>query len=348
MRDPVELLLRLEEHPEDFDFYSALRQIECAYPTQPRIGQALRPAQEAVRFGHNLSLAFEASILAGVHRRSEGVTPRLLVNFFGLTASNGPLPIHLTEYIRDRLHHMNDPTPSRFLDIFHHRMISLFYRAWATTQPTVSLDRPLDDRFSNYVGSLIGIGMPSLRERDAIPDYAKLRNAGHLARQCRNADGLAATLGDFFKTPVRVQEFVGHWMKLPADSLSRLHSGSNALVLGMTTVLGKQIWNAQHKFRIVMGPVDAEQLYRLVPNGESMKRLRAWVFQYSGLALDWDVNLIVQKSQVPTLQLGGTARLGWSSWLCSHTPAQDDAQLVIKPYSTSLPEFTSVEESAHA
>jgi type VI secretion system protein ImpH len=347
MRDPLELLRRLELQPEGFDFYAALRQIECAYPTQPRIGQAQRPTQEALRFGHHLSLAFEPSILAGLQVRSDGEAPRLLLNFFGLPAANGALPAHLTEFIRDRQHNMNDPTLARFLDIFHHRMISLFYRAWASAQPSVSLDRPLDNRFSDYIGSLIGIGMPSLRESDAIPDFAKLRHAGPLGGGRRNAASLAVTLSDFFQIPAQVKQFVGHWMKLPADGLCHLRSGSNAQVLGMTTVLGRQVWNAQHKFRIVMGPVDAKQLQRLLPYGEGMQRLSAWVRQYAGLALDWDVNLIIKKTQVPVLSLGQAAQLGWTTWLCSQTPVQDDQQLVIKPYRIPFPSFTSPGGSAH-
>ncbi|HEX7986761.1 MAG TPA: type VI secretion system baseplate subunit TssG, partial [Duganella sp.] len=232
MRDPVALLRRLETEPAAFDFYAALRQLECAYPELPRIGLAARPRDEAVRFGQQPSLAFEPAMLAGLRRDgaepgaadpagSESpaplpemeTAPRLLVNFFGLLGANGPLPTHLTEYIRDRQRNVNDPTLARFLDMFQHRMISLLYRAWSSAQPAVSLDRPGDDRYAAYVGALIGIGMPSLRGRDAVPDFAKLHYAGRLAPHARGAAGLEAILGDFFQVPVEVQQFVGHWMR---------------------------------------------------------------------------------------------------------------------------------------
>lgn len=129
MRDPLTLLDALEAHPARFDFYAALRQLECAFPHLPRIGQAARSADEAVRFGQQPSLAFEPAILAAL---KPGNTPKLLLNFFGLMGANGPLPIHLTEYVRDRQRNRNDPTPAAFFDVFHHRMISLFYRAWAS------------------------------------------------------------------------------------------------------------------------------------------------------------------------------------------------------------------------
>lgn len=341
MRDPLALLERLEQQPAAFDFHGALRQLECAYGDLPRIGQARRPVDEALRFGQPPSLAFEPAMLAGLQRGGAGQAPRLQVNLFGMLGANGPLPVHLTEYIRDRQRNHSDPTLVRFCDIFHHRMISLFYRAWASAQPAVSLDRPTDNRFANYVASLIGLGMPSLHGRDAASDIAKLHHAGRLSPQNRNAGGLGALLSDFFQVPVQVQAFVGHWMVLPADGIARLRSGPDAEVLGMTTVLGKKVWNAQHKFRLIIGPLDLAQAHSLLPGEPGMQRLEAWVRQYAGLTLAWDVNLILRKEQVPGLRLGHDARLGWSTWLSSKTPDRDDRQLVVSPRPFAVPAPTS-------
>ena len=331
MRDSVELLRRLEAEPAAFDFYAALRQLECAYADLPRIGEAQRPRDEAVRFGQQPSLAFEPAMLAGLQYAETEGAPRLLVNFFGLLGANGPLPVHLTEYIRDRQRNVADPTLARFLDMFQHRMISLLYRAWSSAQPAVSLDRPGDDRFAAYVGALIGIGMPSLRDRDAVPDFAKLHYAGRLAPHAAGAAGLEAILGDFLQVPVEVQQFVGHWMRLPADGMFRLRSGPAAGTLGHDTVLGKQVWNAQHKFRLLIGPLDMEQARQLMPDAPGMRRVTAWVRQYVGLTQDWDVRLIIKKQSLPGLKLGKTAQLGWSSWLSSKTPEHDDRQLRLTP-----------------
>ncbi len=341
MRDPVALLARLEAAPASFDFYAALRLLECAYPALPRIGQAARPRDEAVRFGQQPSLAFEAAMLAGLerapddgarHAQAEGQgAPRLLVNVLGLLGANGPMPLHLTEYIRDRMRNLNDPTLARFLDMFQHRMIGLLYRAWSSAQPALSLDRPGEDRFAGYVGALIGIGMPSLRGRDAVPDAAKLHYAGRLAPHARGAAGLEAVLSDFFQAPVQVQQFVGHWMRLPADGMCRLRGGARAARLGHDTVLGTQVWNAQHKFRLLIGPLDMEQAGGLLPGAPGMARLTAWVRQYAGLTHDWDVRLIIKKQCLPGLKLDKTAQLGWTSWLSSKTPEHDDRQLRLTP-----------------
>jgi type VI secretion system protein ImpH len=173
--------------------------------------------------------------------------------------------------------------------------------------------------------------MRSLRKRDAVPDFAKLHYAGHLSTHCRNADSLAQILAEFFKVPVVIEEFVGHWMRLPVDSLCRLRTGHEAQVLGMTTILGTKVWNCQHKFRIVIGPVTLTDYRRLLPGGDSFKRLVDWVRNYIGLAYDWDVNLVLKKEELPPLRLGGEGCLGWSSWLHSGLPLQDLRQVVLNP-----------------
>jgi len=256
---------------------------------------------------------------------------RLAVNFFGLLGPNGPMPIHFTEYVRDRLRNAGDATLARFLDIFHHRMLSLFYRARAAAEPAISLDRPHADRFSQYVGSMFGLGTPALRHRDEVPDFAKLHFSGLLASHTRPASGLVSILTAFFKLPIHIEQFVGHWMRLPPEVGTRLGGGREDHQLGKTTVLGRCVWDVQNKFRLVIGPIGYGDYLRMLPGGDSMQRLIAWVRNYVGDVFDWDVQLILQRDEIPSLKLGGGMRLGWSTWLINRTPTQDADQLFIQP-----------------
>ncbi len=173
-RDADEFLSHLENEPYAHGFFATLRRLECQSADSPRIGQSVRPGEDCVRLGQKPTLAFAASQIADFSPRKGNSAARLLVHATGLFGPNGPLPVHLTEYVHERRTQHGDESMWRFVDLFHHRMLSLLYRAWANTQPTVSADRSEDDRFSRYVASLMGLGLESLENRDAFPDGGRL------------------------------------------------------------------------------------------------------------------------------------------------------------------------------
>lgn len=330
MRDPVDVARRIGRTGAGVDFHHALRLLENAHAGLPRIGASLRPRDDAVRFGQDPSLGFEADALAGVRPATEGARPRLAVNFTGLFGPNGPLPLHMTEYARERARNHRDGTLVAFLDIFHHRMVSLFYRARASADPATSLDRPGSDRFGDYVGSLCGIGTPALRGRDAIGDFARLHFAGLLANGRRPAAGLVTILRAYFGVPVELEQFSGHWMAIPPEAQTRMGAQDRNNRLGTSTALGTRVWDRQHKFRLVIGPLGYADYQRLLPGRPGMRALADWVRSYAGLVLDWDVRLVLRQPDVPRLALGAR-QLGWTTYLGSGPAACDARQLLINP-----------------
>ena len=273
--DAVAFLAALAEAPHRHDFYQTLRRLECLYAEKPRWGRALRPVDEPVRLGQEPHLSFAPAPLASFEVGSEGRAPRLQVRLFGLLGPNGPLPLHMTEYARERLRHAGDPTLARFLDLFNHRFLGLFYRAWAQAQPHVNHDRPDDDRFGAYVGAFFGVSPAAFRHRDSVPDLARFFHVGALVRQVRNAAGLVAILQHFFRVPVQIQEFVGHWMLLEASE--RSYVGRQGVALGSGAVLGARVWDRQTKFRLRFGPLTLAQYESFLPTGVMLRKLIDWV-----------------------------------------------------------------------
>lgn len=302
--------IRIE--PWHWDYFQALRCLDAFNPQQPRLGSATRPADESIRLGQDPALTFAPSSLSALVPGKEGRPPRLEVRFFGLLGPNGPLPLHLSEQAYSRQLNAGDATMARFADVIHHRFLSLFYRAWAQAQPAVSLDRPREDRFGTYVASLAGLGLETLRERDALPDHAKLSHAGLLSRQVRNAEGLENLLADHFETTVTVEPFVGHWMTLRERDCSRLGRGAR---LARDAIAGGRVWDRQHKFRLHIGPLSLVQYESLLPGSAGYEVLRAALRNYVGLELDWDARLLLRADQLPPVRLGAGQRLGYTSWL---------------------------------
>ena len=321
--DTLEFLAALAETPYRFDFYQTLRRLECMHSAQPRWSEALRPADEAVRFSQEPSVSFAPAPIASFDRGNGSTPPRLEIRLFGLLGPNGPLPLHITEYARDRLRHSNDPTLLRFLDILQHRFIALFYRAWAQAQPHVNLDRPRDDHFASYAGAFIGTAPTSFRDRDSVPDAAKFFNAGLLARQVRSAGGLVALLRSFFRIPVDVEQFVGAWLPLGARERTCL-GGSNA-VLGDGVVLGASVWDRQHKIRVRLGPLSLTQYETFLPGGTNLHKLVDSIRTYLSFEFEWDACLILADAEVPAVRLARMGRLGWTTWL-GHRPGRGDSE----------------------
>jgi type VI secretion system protein ImpH len=337
------LIEELESAAYRFDFFEALRLLETLNPDRPKLGTSLKAGDDPVRLGQMPELQFPPSALAS-YKSEGGPAPRLAVHFFGLFGPNGPLPLHLTEYARDRLRNHHDSTFSGFADIFHHRMLCLFYRAWANSRPEVAYDRPDSDRFPFYVDALLGLSGKVFQSRDALPDRAKRFYAGRLSPHVKNPDGLLAVIADILRLNVRIEEFIGEWMEIQPDEHTRLGFSPQVATLGQSALLGAYVWGCQHKFRLILGPLPLHQYLALLPGADALAQLTAIVRNYVGDEFVWDVNLILQRDQVPEeISLGqpreahascmhGAAQLGWSMWLGPRTARRDADDLMLDPY----------------
>lgn len=340
----MELFRELVAEPFAFDFFQAVRRLECASVDRPRIGTSIRAEQDPVRFVQSPSLAFAPSAVAGFDLPGRAGQPaRISVNFIGLWGPNGPLPLHLTEYARDRQRNFGDATLGRFLDIFHHRMTSLFYRAWAVNQQTVGSDRSLMadgleadvaashriDRFAAYIASFVGRGMPSFARRDSVSDRAKLFWSGHLSAETAHAEGLEMILSEHFGAACRVLPFAGQWLELPPESRCLLGRSPQTGALGQTSVVGARVWDCQGKFRIRLGPMGLEKFKQLLPAKRGNRELRDWVRNYVGDQLAWEARIVLAAEAVPGVRLDGVGQLGLSTWLPTTGVRRDVDDLVL-------------------
>jgi len=301
--------------PYRHDFYVLLRRIENLWRERPRLGRALRPADEPVRIAQDAELDFAPAPVSSLGRHARAVAPRLGVRVFGLFGPHGALPLHLTDLARGRERQHGDASLRAFVDIFHHRMLSLFYRAWAQAQPAVDLDRRGEARVDAIVGAFGGMAPAAARKRDAIADDTKRQHIALLARGVRTAEGLADSLAQILGVPVRLETYVGHWLPLQREDRTRLGGGGSASQLGIGAVAGERVWDRQSKFRVHIGPMTAEQYRRFVPGGAAVRVLRDWVRQYVGFDLVWDVRVALAATDVQGCQLGADTPVGYAAWL---------------------------------
>ena len=365
----VGLEQRLFEEPYVFDFFQAVRILQ-RLEGRRLVGYNGPPGAEAVRFRAHVSLSFPASSIHDlIHPLPGDRTPVMVQAFLGLTGPSGILPRHYSEMLyrleKDRINRNPEKHAFRdWLDLFNHRLVSLFYRAWEKYRFFLPFERgqhqePEPDLFTACLYSLVGLGFPSLRNRlhvsvreasaggelgggralARIESLALLRYGGLLAQQVRSAAGLQAILQDYFLLPVRVLQYQGQWLRIEPSQQSRLLDTGNSQ-LGLTTVIGERVWDIQSKFRLRMGPLEYRQFLDFLPDLAPIPQRKAlfmlfhMVKIYVGPSLDFDVQLVLKSSEVPECHLaeglGFGAHLGWNTWLRSEELRDDPEDAVFE------------------
>jgi len=328
-------LAQCADAPWDYDYFALLRRLESLARAAPRWGRALRPSAEPLRVAQEPSLAFAPAAFSRFDLTAQ--PPKLRQQFFGYLGPNGPLPIQLSDFIRERALYRGDPTWLAFLDTFLHRFALYFYRAWAQARPAVGMDRPDEDRFRAQIGAFVGIGGPARQRRDEVHDDARLYFSGHLTRRVRNAESVESVLSAYFAAPVRLEPWSGHWLSVPDSELTRPRSApaaidqGNARRLGRGALMGTRIWDRQYSVRLHIGPLPLARYRDFLPTGPAYAPLCRWMQQLTGDELVWDAQLVLRRDDVPPTRLGaqrGNApRLGWVAWVGDRPRARDAADV---------------------
>ncbi|TCO70529.1 type VI secretion system baseplate subunit TssG [Rhodovulum euryhalinum] len=302
--------------PAETGFFQLLRLLET---DAQRFGQAGGPEHEPVRLGQNLRLGFATR---DVERMTGDGPPRVDVNVLGLLGPEGPMPLHLTRWVMARLSnrwfagdHAGASSDTAFLDfcnVLQHRMIALYWRAWAETRPEVQIAHGTGGRTGALMRCLAGLGLPGVTADGPTGDRMALRHGTSLAGQVRGVERLTRFLSDVIGAPVGLREFVGVWTDIPARLQTRLglaHAG-----LGTGAVVGARSFSRHARVEIVVGPVDRARYEAIMADGAAQDALRRATLFALGHGIDADLRLVLAADEVPAAQLGA-ARLGRTAWL---------------------------------
>ena len=307
----------LIEDSFSFEFFQAVSLLQRLQVDKRPVGGFSSPEDEAVRFRVNQRLGFPASEIQKLEAKGDGPA-EMTVNFMGLTGPQGVLPYTYSELILERAR-AKDYSLASFLDIFNHRAISLFYRAWQKSRFPVTYSAGKRDLFTHYLLDLVGLGTTGLRDRQEIEDEALLHYIGLLAMQSRSATALEQILADYFEVAVEIQQFTGAWYGLDQSTQCRMQDEeSPSTEIGSGAVVGDAVWDRQGRVRIRIGPLTMERYNDFLPQGTAYNALRTITRFYSNQCIDFELQLVLDRSQVPAVELdldsAQPARLGWVSW----------------------------------
>jgi type VI secretion system protein ImpH len=321
----------LRDSPTAFEFFQAVRLLERLRPDRRPVGFFVDPGDEVVHFATNPDTAFPAGEIQSLELGGSGPA-RLVVNFMGLTGHEGVLPYLYSLLVSERLR-AKDTTLREFFDLFHHRIISLFYRAWEKYRFVVAHERDQRDIVTKHLKDLVGIGADQLQQRLPLSDEVLLYYAGLLAPKQRSAAALQQLIGDYFGVQVEVEQFVGGWYPLSADTQCAVGEEENASEqLGWGAVAGDEVWDPQARVRLRLGPLTRRQYDQFLPNGSAFEPLQTLTRFFSGDQLDFEMQLQLARDEVPGCALGVDgpgSPLGWCTWMRSQDFVRDPDDTIL-------------------
>lgn len=342
-QEPSGIIEDLFQEGHRFNFFQAVYLLENMHKDSPPPGETGPLDREIIRFRPNPGLGFPATDICQIEsacpEQSEGLpsnevkgtdggqeTINMMLSFMGLYGVASPLPNFISELIA---RNEEETLPLKaFLDIFNHRLYSLFYRSWKKYRYYLQFEREGEDRFSQYMLSLIGLGTRSLSNLVGVPPTRLIAYSGTIGNRVHCPEGLRGLLSNYFAgikrntdlrsedVKVSILEFIPRWVTIPEP----IHLGSKGrktqAQLSENVVIGKKILDCSSKFRVALGPLSLNDYRRFLPDGADALALCRLIRFYAPAQLDFDVELRLRKEEVPPLQLGSElAQLGRSSWL---------------------------------
>ena len=334
----------LEREPWRFDWFNVLRRLERGHPDLPRIGASATRREDFALLGQNPWLVFPASNVEQV-ARLDPARYRVISRFLGMTGPQGALPLAVTDEARIWVEGHDDSFP-RFLDIFNHRYLQLFYRAWADSRPIAQAERPVarqqvrrplagvaptpapkvvgEDRFHAYLGAMIGLGTPTYHGLDTVPDAQKLAHAGLAGPAAKSAVRLEALFLGVLGLKAEVEEFVG--VRLPVEVEDRTRLGRANAALGSDVMLGSTFFSVADKIRIRVSTESLADYERVLPVGDFAEPIADLVYFYLGETLEWELEPALPAREVTPMRLGRSGRVGWTSWLAPRVDPADTGE----------------------
>ncbi|QOL50811.1 type VI secretion system baseplate subunit TssG [Massilia litorea] len=336
---------RLFREPYRFEYFQAVRMLELWLRRHgaPQHGVVAN----FLRFQNSTSLRFPASQLEALHVEPRTIEPtapslgqalqtatlkwiRITPTFMGLLGVNGVLPPHYTERVAEQQFNDKDEGARAFLDTFSNRSLALFYEAWRKYRLHLKYELGGRDSFLPLLMSLAGLGNPSLRKRLAREDNGAVldESIGYFAAAIRqrpiSAVQVARVLSEYFAQPVEVEQFVGSWYAVPPAQQSTL--GCESATLGSRAIAGERVWQRDLRLRLVVGPLDHAGFTAFLPGGLAARALTSLLTMFTGLSLEYEVELVLRAADVrPVTMREGSplGRLGWDTYLVAGPQQRD-------------------------
>lgn len=309
----TDVVERLKKEYRGYSFFQLIQILQRLYPENSEIGGLGPASKEKIHFRAHPSLAFPVADVQNIEFKGNKKVD-VEVNFLGIIGPSTPLPLFYTEDIL--FSEEKDNAIRCFLDFFHHRMVSLFFRSWQKYRYMVRYQKGATDSVSNYLFSLLGVGAKEFREFSRVRWNRLLPFVGLLSMKSRSERTLRTVLSYYFENiPIELMECTGKMVTIDMSQRSQL--GLVNTILGTTASLGPKVFDRSSSYKLQLGPLDYEHYRNFLPFGKYYEELRELVNFVVSDQYAFDIELRLKGGQIPLLTLDNQnpCQLGCSAWL---------------------------------
>lgn len=296
---------QLAAEAKRFEFVRAVQLLQRLYPGTTPIGELGPPDTEAIRFRHDPSFIFHSSDVTSIEPRVAKpghIFGRITTTFLGLVGAASPLAPHLTEDVFEAEQN-EDHSLRDFYDIFHHRLISLLFRAWKKYRFASGFRTDAADAFTKRAFAFVGVDAGGALPQHGLPPGDLLGLASLVSQHTRPPRMLRLILERLLPgVGVDIECFVARRMTI--EEPQRVRLGVANTVLGEDMTIGRSVLDRSGAFRVIVGPVPYELYEAFMPGGRHHDRLKRIVDQFSGGVLEPELELKLEQADAPRFRIG--------------------------------------------
>ncbi len=306
--------------------------LELAAPDAPPLGTTDTPATDSIRFRSRAQLGFPGREIDAVRYDADNpaAPPSVMTTFLGLYGVDARMPAYFVDGVaqnRDGAERL-----SAFLDLFHHRIITQYYRVARKYRYPIGFRRDGTDPVSRYLLSFAGFGFStskriatsvprlsaptdeheSLTARQQLSEVADKRRLlsmlGLAMQKTRTAEGLAGVLRHAVPdASITVEEFYPVWREI---------NDPEPAALGEQCLLGRGFYDRGNTVKVVITPASRGTVLALVPGQRAHREIMALLRFYLGYESEADLEMHVRADLMPRPMLQPRqANLGFTAQL---------------------------------
>jgi type VI secretion system protein ImpH len=289
-------------------FFRFCELIELAAPDRPALGATDSPASDAVRFRSRSRIGFPNREIDAVEYDYDDIAkpPTVRTTFLGLYGVDARMPSYFIDEVA--LNRDGAETLSAFLDLFHHRFVTQFYRVWRKYRYPAGFRAGGIDEISRYLLSFVGLGIGKPEIMQAVGTRKLLAMLGLAGQRTRTAEGLGGVLQHAVPdATITVIEFHPVWIEL---------TDAEPSALGENCVLGRGFYDRANSVRVIVAPRTRESVLDLMPGRAAYAEIMALLRFYLGYEANAHLEMHVAPDLMPRPALASNqVSLGYTTQL---------------------------------